>query len=418
MLVFEILVALFFTAFFAGLEIAFISANKLLVELKRKRSDKAEGDVLARFYDKPAEFLSTMLVGHNIALVVFTFLLTDLWTPFIGSFIKEAFLAKLLITFIITLIVLVFAEYLPKTLFRLYADRILFAFAVPIRFFQFLLAIPTWVMTKLSNLLLKVLFKAPAEQNDNVFTRVDLEHFVQHSFKASHEEEVDTDLFNKALQLRNVKIKQCMIPRSEIVSVDVHDDIEVLRQTIRDSNHSRIIVTGGDVDNVLGYVHHQQMFKNPQKIDGLVMDMIFVPEAMKVLDLIDKFTKERINIACIVNEFGSTSGIITLEDTLEQLFGDIADEHDREEYVETRISDTEYIFSGRLEIDYINATYQGIQLPRGEYHTLSGYLVNALGDIPEQGKVIELEGYRFIPEIVGDTKIETVRVLKMGMVRD
>ncbi len=413
MFTFGLLAALFLTAFFAGVEIAFVSANKLLVELKRKRSEGVRSDLIARFYDQPGKFLSSMLVGHNISLVIFTILASQLITPFLGKYVREEFFISLLTTLILTIVLLIFAEYLPKTLFRLYADRLLFAFAVPVRFFQFLLTAPTWVMTKLSNQLLRSVFKKPPEENENMFTRVDLEHFVKNTFKPAQEEEVDTALFNRALQLSNVKIRQCMIPRSEIVYVEVNDPIEELRQSFLDSNHSRILVIREDMENVLGYVHHQQMFKNPEKIEGLVMNLIFVPETMKVLDLMDKFIKERINIACVVDEFGTTSGLITLEDTLEQLFGDIADEHDREEYLETQISENEFIFSGRLEIEYLNAVYPAVHLPMGEYHTLSGYLVNAIGDIPDQGAIIELEGYRFIPELVGDTKIETVRVLKL-----
>jgi putative hemolysin len=409
-----ILIALLFTSFFAGLEIAFISANKLLVELQRKRAgSNFESTVITKFYDKPAKFLGSMLVGHNIALVTLTILLTNLLKPSVEHYVQGEFLISVVCTLIITILVLIFAEYLPKTVFRLYADTILFTFALPIRFFQFLLAAPTWIMTKLSNLLITLIIGKHQEEPENAFTRIDLEHFVKNTFKpASQEEEVDTDLFNKALQLRNVKVKQCMIPRSEMIHIDVADAIADLRKVFKDSNLSRIIVIKDDIDNILGYVHHQQMLKKPTQIQPLVMDVLFVPEVMKVLDLMDKFIKERFNIACVVDEFGGTSGIITLEDILEQIFGDIEDEHDHEEFVEHKISDKEYLFSGRLEIDYINSAYPLIHIPRGEYHTLSGYLVDAVANIPDQGSVIELLGYRFIPEIVSDTRIETVRIVK------
>jgi putative hemolysin len=413
-MLYTIFIAFFFTAFFSGTEIAYISANKLLVELKRKRNS-GTGNILAYFYESPARFLGAMLVGHNIALIVFTILVSELLKPYLEHFIHSEILLSLITTVLITLLILIVAEYLPKTVFKMYADRILFNLAYPIRFFQFLLAIPTWLITKMAGFVLKIFFKTGHEPDEIVFTRGDLEHFVNTNFKnTKQEEEVDTDLFQKTLQLRNVKVKHCMVPRAEMIYMDITDGVAELRRIFRETNLSRVIVVRNhDIDDILGYVHHQQMLKAPESVEPLVMEMEVVPEVMRVMDLLEKLVQSKTNILCVVDEFGGTTGIVTLEDVLEQIFGDIEDEHDHEEYVETKINDNEYIFSGRLEMDYINEMYPLFRLPKSEYHTLSGYLVNAVTAIPEQGVPIELEGFRFIPELVSDTRIETVRIIRL-----
>lgn len=410
MLITTIIIFLLLSALFSGTEIAFISANKLRVELKKKKGNR-RGRILANFYDKPADFLSTLLVGNNIALVVFTILLANLLQPFIDPKGVEGPLTLLINTIVGTIIVLIFGEFLPKTLFRLYADQILYFFAYPLRILKFLLGIPSWIMIRMSNLVLRMLFKAPTEQDVTAFTRLDLENFVSNARTESEEEVIDTTLFGKALNLKEVKVRECMVPRTEIENIDVSASIDELIELIRETNHSRIIVTKDDIDNVLGYVHHQQLLFHPKSIKKIILDLQFVPEVMRVTDLMDTFIKEGFNIACVVDEFGGVSGIITLEDILEEIFGEIEDEHDQEDYVEVQVSDTEFVFSGRLEIDYLNEKYEAIQFPEGEYHTLSGYLVMTTENIPEEGDEIELEGYKFVLEMVSETKIETVRVL-------
>ena len=202
-----------------------------------------------------------------------------------------------------------------------------------------------------------------------------------------------------------------MVPRPEIESIYIKEDIKALEQIFMETKLSRIIVTKDDIDNVLGYVHHQQVWQKPKNIEGMVMDIPFVPEVMRVIDLMNKFIKERLSIACVVDEFGGVAGIITLEDILEEIFGEIEDEHDQEEHVEQQLSEKEFIFSGRLEIDYLNEKYELLNFPEGDYHTLSGYLITTLESIPEKGTEIEIDGYRFILELVSEKKIETVRVV-------
>ncbi len=406
------LLFLFFSALFSGTEIAFISASKLRVELKKQKGSR-KGSILAGFYDNPTRFLGSMLVGNNIALVLFAMIMEELMKPIWEPFLLGPILLLLFNTVLLTIIVLIFGEFLPKTLFRLYANDLLYFLVYPLRALLWLLAIPAWVMTKLSNFLLRFLFRTPVQEVDNVLTRLDLENFIKDSQRTDSEEEIDTELFERALHMRNVKVKECMVPRTEIEDIDVEGTVEELKQLFAETNLSRLIVSEDDIDNVLGYVHHQQMLYNPQTIKSLVLDIPFVPEAMRARDLLNKFIKERGSIACVVDEYGGTAGIITLEDILEEIFGEIEDEHDQEEYVETQVSETEYIFSGRLEIDYLNEKYEHLDFPEGDYTTLSGYLVMTTATIPEPGAEIELDDYKFILELVSDTKIETIRVIKL-----
>jgi len=406
-----ILFFLFLSALFSGSEIAFISANKLKIELKKKKGAR-RGNILARFYDDPASFLGTMLVGNNIALVVFTIMMTELLNRYYGSYISNSFLLLLTNTLVNTIIVLIFGEFLPKTLFRLYADDILYFLAYPLKGIQILLSIPSWMMAKLSNLILKLVFKPPAETDEAAFTRIDLENFVYDS-QTDSDKDIDKELFGKALNLKETRVRDSMVPRTEIESIDVDSSVEELEQLFIQTKLSRIVITDGEIDNVMGYVHHQQLLSRPKNIRSLIMEIPFVPEVMRVSDLMNKLIKENLSVACVVDEFGSISGLITLEDILEEIFGEIEDEHDEEEYIEQRLADNEFIFSGRLEIDYLNEKYEEIDLPEGDYQTLSGYLVMTTETIPEQGAEIKLNDYKFILQLVSDTKIETVKVVKL-----
>ncbi|HMQ62273.1 MAG TPA: hemolysin family protein, partial [Flavilitoribacter sp.] len=388
-----ILVSLLFSALFSGAEIAFISANKLKLELKKKKN-AARGRVVTYFFERPAEYLSTMLVGNNVALVIFT---TALTVPLNNLLINQIGLQHeglnlFVQTLIGTVIVLIFGEFLPKTLFRLYADEILYFLALPLRMIQILLLPFSWLMIRASNGLLKLFFKTASQPVEQTFTRLDLENLVNATGSDSQEEIVDKQLFGNALNLKETRVREAMVPRTEIENIDVSASVAELEQLFMDTKLSRIIVTKDDIDNVLGYVHHQQLLIKPIDIKTLILEIPFVPEAMRVTDLMNKFIKERTSIACVVDEFGGISGLITLEDILEEIFGEIEDEHDEEDYVEIQESENEYRFSGRLEIDYLNAKY-ALDLPEGEYHTLSGFLVMTMENIPPEGEAIDLNGY-------------------------
>lgn len=412
MYLFLILLFLLLSALFSGSEIAYVSANKLKIELKKKRNSR-RGEIITRFYENPAAFLGTMLVGNNIALVVFTIFMEKALAPYFSLLSTREVVLFLLNTVAITLVVLVFGEFLPKIFFRLYADNILYFLAYPLKLFQWLLSAPAWIMTRLSNILLKRFFKVPVEQTEQVFTRIDLEDFINASSKSEGEEEdIDRTLFGKALNLKDVRVREAMVPRPEIENIDVSATLPELEALIRETKHSRIIVTDGDIDNVLGYVHHQSLLQNPRSLKSIVMDIPFVPEVMRVTDLMNMLIRDRLYIACVVDEFGGVSGIITLEDILEELFGEIEDEHDQEGFFEKQISDHEYLFSGRQEISYLNEKYEQLDFPEGDYHTLSGYLVMTTETIPEEGSEVVLGDYRFIFEVVSETKIEMVRVIR------
>jgi putative hemolysin len=411
-----ILITLFFSAFFSGSEIAFVSANKLGIEVIRNKGNR-RGQILSNFYDKPKGFLSTMLVGNNIALVIFTIFMTKLIEPWLANiFGEESILLLIAVTLIITFVVLIFGEFLPKTLFRLFANEILYKFSYFLSFLKWILIFPASIMTGLSNILLKSIFKIPVDKVENVLTKIDLEHYIHDSI--SEEETIDKEILTNALNLKQLKVRDCMIPRNEVIHIDKKDAIDDLLATFIEAKLSRIIVKDGDIENVIGYIHHQQLLDNPKELDKLVLPISYVPEAMNVQDLMMKFIKEGTSIACVVDEFGGTAGLITLEDILEEIFGEIEDEHDDEEYIEEVISENEYRFSGRLEIDQLNEKYENLNFPDGEFHTLSGYIVMTNQTIPAQGDELILNGNKFIFEVVSDTKIETLRVIVLNKSKD
>lgn len=411
-----ILFFLLLSAMFSASEIAFISANKLAIEIQKKKGHR-KSKILTRFYENHQKFLGTMLVGNNIALVVFTALMTELIQPSVEQFISNEILILLANTLIITIVVLIFGEFLPKTIARIFANTFMNVMTYPLVFFKNLLSVPTYFMTATSSFLLKNIMRAPVEQVENPITRLDLENFIDDNVN-SEDEEIETELFKNALNLKDIKVRDCMVPRNEIFFIDINDSIDVLIQAFIDSGHSRIVVTNDGVDNVIGYVHHHSLLKKPTSIKEIMIEINFLPEAMNVQSLLSKFVGSNTNIACVVDEFGGTSGLITLEDILEEIFGEIEDEHDSEDHIDIKISDWEYIFSGRLEIDYINNKYEHINIPVGEYHTLSGYIVMTAGNIPSENDVIELDKMKLILEKVSDTKIDMIRVILSELTSD
>lgn len=410
--IFWVFITLLLSAFFSGSEIAYLSANKLSIEVLKNKGE-GKGRILADLYRDPKSFLSTMLVGNNIVLVMYTILFSSIVTPLLEIVLPAgSFVVSFLTTLILTFVILIAGEFLPKTLFRLYANELIFRLARPLRFFSWLLLIPSWVLTKTSNLIIRIFFGKTEAAEENIITKLDLEHYIQSN--VNEEKEIDKEILSNALNLNQLKVRDCMIPRNEIVMVDKNDDIATVKDTFLSSKHSRLIVTDGDMENVVGYIHHQQLFKNISSLKRNIKDIDFVPDVMNVQDLLYKFIKDGNNIACVVDEFGGTAGIITLEDILEEIFGEIADEHDEEEFVEKVISDTEFIFSGRLELAYLNGKYKQLDFPEEEYVTLSGYIVMTHGSIPEVGEEIDLDNYRFITLSKSDTKIDEVRVIKMS----
>src|SRR5687768_1953845 len=388
-LVLLIILTIILSAFFSGAEIAFITANKLGVEIERDKGT-VRSKLISSFYAKPKQFLSVLLVGNNIVLVLFTYTMTRLIEPAIFPFVASEAIRLLIITVIATVVMLVFGEFLPKIIFRSFANRALLLLAYPMVVFQWILRFPAWVMMSFANFLLKYVFRATTTDVQDAFTRLDLQDFVEGSFPKV-QDSMEADMFKNALQLKNLKAKACMVPRTEIVHVDISEGLESLKKQFLETRHSRILISDGDIDNLLGYVHHQSLLNGKKDIKSMIIPIEYVPEVTSVLDIMTVFTRKQNNIAVVVDEFGGTAGIITLEDIAEEIFGEIEDEHDQEQYTEEMISDTEYLFSGRLEIDYLNEKYPDLKFPHGEYETLSGYIVMTSGTIPESGQELELD---------------------------
>jgi len=403
-----IITTLLLSGFFSGSEIAFISSSRLNIELRRRDGSRA-GGLLASMYDHPSQFISVMLVGNNIVLVAFAYLMSLVLDPMLGPSIENPVLMGLVQTTIITSLVLLFGEFIPKTIFRLFPNDLLTAFVYPLTFFTYALAIPARIMRAMSQVLLRVIFRGEQKVVNTNFSRYDLEEFVQDR-AAEAEEEMETEMFRNALHLKQTRVRSVMVPRTEIKHIDQNASLKELSALFQETKHSRILITDDDIDNILGYVHHQQLIGSRSKMKEMIMTIDLVPEAMSVQDLLLKFIREKNSIAYVVDEFGGTSGLITLEDILEEIFGEIEDEHDEDGHIGHQIDEKTYRLSGRLEIQYINELFPLVELPEGDYTTLSGYIVMTTGHIPEEGEDVEIGRHKFTIELVADTKIEVVLV--------
>jgi putative hemolysin len=413
MLVFYIIICILFVAFFAGIEIAFVSANKLNVELKKKQGSKS-GEVIARFMEHPEDFIGTSLVGINIALVVYGALMTQLISPYLEqlpALINNSIVHLLIDTLIATIVILILGEFLPKAFFKTKAEKILYFFHLPIQFFYALLFPIASLFVKISEWILRYVFNVKITHNKNIYNRIDLETFVRqmNTGHQDEEQEVNTDLFENALQLGNVKVRECMIPRNEIEAVEIKESLDSIKQKFIETKLSKMIVYENNIDNIVGYLHHLSFHKNPTEINAILHKIIATPATMSVVNLLDTFTKQRKSIAWVVDEYGGTAGIVTMEDILEEIFGEIKDEHDVEEFVEKQIADDEFIFSGRLELDYLNKKYD-FDFSDEDADTLSGYIISNHETIPTQKERIVIDNYEFDILSVTDTKIETVKM--------
>jgi len=398
--------------FFAGTEIAFISANKLNIEL-RKKQGKFSGQILARFMENPAEFIGTSLVGVNVLLVVYGLLAAEVTNKVLIYYhIDLSEYPKLVLdTCLATFVILIFAEFLPKAIFRSKAEVVLTLFSVPMLLTYYIFYPVAKVFVTISEFILKYLFNVRIRENKQVFNRVDLELLVKQSMHGHENEtsEMNSELFENALYLVNVRIRKCMVPRNEIEAIEITATIAETRKKFIDTKLSKIIVFEDSIDNIIGYIHHLDLNRRPAAIRDILHTITPVPEAMSAVDLMNRFTKERKSIAWVIDEFGGTAGIVTMEDVLEEIFGDINDEYDEQEFVEKQIAEHEYIFSGRLELDYLNEKY-GFNFPTDESETLSGYIITEHETIPKIKERIILGKYEFDVLLVTDTRIETVKM--------
>lgn len=408
-----ILLTIVLSAFFSGMEIAFISSNKFKIEIDNKQG-YLPGKILSGFSKAPSKFISAMLVGSNIVLVLYGTIMAKLLEPPLRIYISNEFSVLMIQTLVSTLLILVTGEFLPKTLFRNHSNTMLNVFAVPAYIFYRVLYPLVFVTAAISEWLIRVSLRVQLKHEEQSFGRLDLHNYLNEatSTTGKEPEDIDTEIkiFQNALSFSDIKVRESMIPRTEIVAIDVDETVEVLRTKFIETGLSKILIYSGNIDNIIGYVHTFELFKKPDTIRSVIFPISNVPETMPAKELLRVFMQQHRSIAIVVDEFGGTAGMVTMEDVVEEIFGEIEDEHDVDELVETKISNTEFLFSARLEIDYLNNEY-GLHLPVGEdYETLNGLILSHHESIPEKGEEIKIENYLFTITIAGDSAIEQVNL--------
>ena len=407
-----IVIALSSSAFFSGIEIAFITANRLKIELDNKKGTFS-GKILANFVKNDSRFIATMLLGNNIALVVYGIWMAQLMEPWIAPLVGGSEAAVLLIqTILSTLLILVTAEFLPKATFQINPNRVLQFLSFPlVLIYTVLYPLTIFTMT-ISNGLLR-LFGMDVSTGEIVFSKIDLDDYVRDlNERMEDESHLDNEMqiLQNAIGFSEIKARDCMIPRTDIVALDIESTIEELRDRFIDTGLSKILIYRDTIDNIIGYVHSFELFKKPARIKEILIPIAFVPEAVLAKDLLELFAKQHGNIAIVVDEYGGTSGLITIEDVVEEIFGDIEDEHDKDGLLEQQIDETTYLFSARQDIDHLNEVY-GLNLDESsEYETLGGLVLHYLESIPEEGTILELEEYSIRIEAVTDRRIEVIRL--------
>jgi len=413
--------SLLFIGFFAGIEIAFVSANKLSIQLNRKQGTRS-GLIWGKFSDNPARFIGTTLVGINIVFVVYGLLIGDMLSPvwnwisgkLPASFSVSLNYIKLFVETVLSTFIVLFVEFIAKAFFRARNNNILASDSVSyiVQFFYGLFSSIATFFVNIAEWILKYIFNVKLNNKKEMFSKVDLEHFIQQS-KSNEEEdngEINTELFENALSLSEIKIRECLIPRREIEGVDSGISIEAVKQKFIQTQLSKLVVYDGNIDSILGYIHQLDLFKNPSSVKEVLLPIPTVPESMTATDLMNKFSKERKSIAWVIDEFGGTAGIVTMEDLLEEIFGDIRDEYDTEEFVEKQLANNEFIFSGRLELDYITEKYKLVFPGDKETETLSGYIIQNNEEIPALKDRIIIGNYEIDILNVSDTRIEMVKL--------
>ena len=415
-----IVCSLILSAFFSGMEIAYVSANKIHVEIEKKQNDFL-AKVLTRLTRKPSKFIASMLVGNNIALVVYGFFMGDLLMEWLGGMdLQNDFLRYLVNelslltqTVISTLIILLTAEFLPKVFFQIYANTLLKFFALPAYLFYLLFSVISSFIIWISDFVLKRFFKTEGDEVQLAFTKVELGNYINEQMeKVEEDQEIDTEIqiFQNALEFSEVKSREVMIPRTEIVAVDLTTAPKDLVQTFTETGLSKILVYKENIDDIIGYIHSFELFKKPPTLKSILLPVVFVPETMLVKDVLNILIKKRRSIAVVIDEYGGTSGMMTVEDIVEELFGEIEDEHDPVVLIEEKLGENHFLFSARLEVDYLNETFK-LNIPIGEnYETLGGYIVNHTEEIPPKDGIVQIDEFTFHIKEVSNTKIELVEV--------
>ena len=407
-MIFAIIASLILIGFFSGYEIGFVSANRLSLELKKKNGDPA-GKIIAKFLLAPTQFIGTCLIGLNISLVIFGILFEQLLDKFIWPENLDGYAILLGNTVLSTLVILVIGELIPKAIFKARASTMITKFAFIAQFFHVLFSPLTKVLVSVAQWVVSNLFQVKVVNKKEAFSKVDLAHFVQQSIEHPEQQELNKDLFENALSLPDIKIRECLVPRTEIIGVELNTTIEDLKATFVETKLSKLIVYDDTLDTIVGYVHQLDLFQKPKNIAAIIHPILLVPESMNAADLINLFSKKRKSIAWVVDEFGGTAGIVTMEDVLEEIFGEVDDEYDEQEFIEKKLSDKDFIFSGRLELDYLTEKY-GIDFGAENSETLSGYLIHHHEAIPKVKTLITLAHFDAEVLAVSDTRIEKVKI--------
>ncbi len=408
-MIFAIVASVILIGFFSGYEIGFVSANRLSLELKKKQGSRS-GKIIAGFLEAPTQFIGTCLIGLNISLVVFGILFeellhTHIWSRFgLGD-------GAILVgnTIVSTLVILFIGELVPKAMFKARAASLINTFAPLAQFFHVLFKPLTVLLVNTAQWVLSNLFQVKMVYKKEAFTKVDLAHFIQQTNAHQEQQELNTDLFENALSLPDIKVRKCLVPRTEIVGVEIQTPLEEVKALFVETKLSKLIVYNDTLDNIVGYIHQLDLFKKPKDIKAIIHPILLVTESMNAADLINLFSKKRKSIAWVVDEFGGTAGIVTMEDVLEEIFGEINDEYDEQEFLEKKLSANEYIFSGRLELDYLYEKY-GIDFAVDSAETLSGYLIHKHEAIPKVREVIHLSHFDAEILLVSDTRIDKVKL--------
>ena len=407
-----ILISLLASAFFSGMEIAFVSANRLQIELELK-----QGRFFARivnwFVNQKARFIAAMLVGNNVALVVYGIYMAKVLEPPIAQFWDHEVFVLVSQTIISTILVLVTAEFLPKSLFRINPNWLLNVLAFPLIIIYTILIIPAVMITWLSEIILKAVFKVESGTQDVVFNQLDLYNFLVEKTSSMDESvEVDSEIqiFQNALEFSKIKARECMIPRNEIKAISIDSSIASLKELLIATGHSKIMVYRDNIDHIIGYVHSSELFKRPENLKAILRPIAMIPETKTANDILEQLISERRNIAVVLDEYGGTSGMLTIEDVIEELFGDIEDEHDKEDLIETQLAEDHYRFAARHDIDYLNERYR-LNLPESEeYDTLAGLILHHNADLPNVKDRISIPPFRFLITRVSDHRIEEVEL--------
>lgn len=405
-----ILIMLILSAFFSGMEIAYVSSNKIHIEIEKKQKGLL-ASVLKKITKRPSKFIATMLVGNNIALVIYGFFMGDLLMRFIAL---EGFANLLVQTVISTLVILITAEFLPKVFFQVYANTLVKVLALPAYLFYLLFSVISELVIWISDNVLRLLFKTSGDKVQLSFSKIELGNYISEQMETVEtHEEIDTEIqiFQNALQFSEIKAREAMVPRTEVVAVDLSTEPRELVKLFSDSGLSKVLVYKENIDNIVGYVHSFELFKKPASLKKILIPVVFIPETMLAKDVLNILSRKHKSMAVVIDEYGGTAGIITVEDIIEELFGEIEDEHDSVAMIEEEVGQGRYRFSARLEVDYINEQYK-LDLPESEnYETLGGMIVSVTEDIPEQGELINFGSLRIKVLEVSSTKIELVEVL-------